>query len=194
MVCLNDNIPLIRMGCFDIGCYDPKWISSEIRHAADQIGEVGEQFPGEVAESVIGFLREHCRENVISLDLIAEQIRCCLRAIGRPHVAEALRLNAPPIYIHLGELASRAGSGFELGFYAMYGNRLELLFEYGVRVLTLGGLEDALDRLLGSGQKSRRARVCRDRMRGEMVDFARQAACLHARDSQSISLTVKHRG
>ena len=127
MVCLHDNVPLIRMGEFDIACYDQSWIGAEIRYAADRAGEGGGHFSLEVAASVIRFLSDHCRGNVIGLDAVAEQIRCCLRAIGRPEVAGALELKAPPVYIHLGELASRSGGGFELGFYSIFGARLELL-------------------------------------------------------------------
>ena len=68
MVCLHENVPLIRMGDFDIGCYDQSWIGSEIRYAANRAGEGGGQFPVDVAESVIRFLRDYCRGNVIGLD------------------------------------------------------------------------------------------------------------------------------
>ena len=191
MVCLHQNVPLIRMGEFDIGCYDQSWIGSEIRHAADRAGEDGGQFPFDVAESVIRFLRDHCRGNVIGLDAVAEQIRCCLRAIGRPGVAGALELKAPPVYVHLGELASRSGGGFELGFYAMFGARLELLLRPGMRSLTLGGLESALDLLLGPQCESRREIAERERLRGEVVEFARVAVRRYVREVGLLRLTVE---
>ncbi len=196
MVCLHENVPLIRMGDFDVGCYDQSWIGAEIRHAADRVGDVAGGFSTEVAESVIRFLRDHCRGNVIGLDAVAEQVRCCLRAIGRPGVAGALELKAPPVYVHLGELASRSGGGFELGFYAIFSARLELLLRPGIRSLTLGGLEAAIDLLAGSqpvpGEKGKRGVIAtRDRLRGEIVDFARAAVRRHVRGVGVVRLTVE---
>lgn len=191
MVCLHENVPLIRMGDFDIGCYDQSWIGSEIRYAANRAGEGGGQFPVDVAESVIRFLRDYCRGNVIGLDAVAEQIRCCLRAIGRPEVAGALELKAPPVYIHLGELASRSGGGFELGFFTVFGVRLDLLLRPGIRSLTLGGLDAALDLLVGPDRYGKLESVARDRLREEIVDFARDSVRRHVREVGVLRLTIE---
>lgn len=196
MVCLNHNIPLIRMGDFDIGGYDEAWIYSEIRSAAARVGDVEAGFSSDVAGTVIGFLRDHCLQNVVGLDLVASQVRCCLRAIGRSDVARSLKLMAPPVYLHLGELTSRSENDFELGFYRIFGARLEALLRPGVRHLTLGGVEVALDMLRGPQEglgrrKAEKEIVVRDALRDEIIAFAREALRLYGHHDGGITLVVE---
>ena len=106
-------------------------------------------------------------------------------------MAGALELKAPPVYIHLGELASRSGGGFELGFFTVFGVRLDLLLRPGIRSLTLGGLDAALDLLVGPDRYGKLESVARDRLREEIVDFARDSVRRHVREVGVLRLTIE---
>ena len=185
MVCHHDDLPLIRLGGYDIGDYDTSWISVEVRAAAMRTGSADALYSSEVAESVLGYLRHYCPRNVVDLELVAGQVCCCLRAIGHPEVAEALDLKAPPVYVHLGEIASRSAGSIELGFFQLFRSRLAGLLGPRVRSLKLGGLDAALDTLTDGLDEG-----ARETMRDEIVQLAREMA-IDLADGGDVRLTVE---
>jgi len=192
MVCVHGNLPLLQLGKYDVGGYDRHWLRTEIRTAARNVGLHNADFADDVAASILGFLEFHWEGMAIDLKEMENRVCDCLRAIGRPEVADSFQLAPPPVHIQLEELAARAGVGFELGFFRLIETRIDSVLTPTVRKIKISGVAKALA-VLGNGDCSGEAHyrsIESESQRSEIIHFVEAAIARRASEVTELRITL----
>jgi hypothetical protein len=136
MIALPSNLPLLRVGRYDLTAYEPSWLENSIREAAKSAGHGEWWFACDITRSLMLYLRNKFAGTVITLDEMAHRLRQVLERIGFKDIGDRLKLTPPLLQVSLHELALES-DGFELRFFQLLEIRMAELIDLGARHIRL---------------------------------------------------------
>lgn len=149
MISLPSVLPYIRIGSSSLALCEPEWLSDTLRNAADGT-DVPEWIVSDISRGVESFLANHYKGCYIDSSDLFERIEKALSSIGLSRIAERMDRTPPPMRVSLSDLARRAGTGYELGFFHLLGEALQSAASGGACRIELHGLRSAVRRLVGA--------------------------------------------
>lgn len=169
MIALSSQLPLLRVGRYDVPPGDGEWLEAGLRRAAREAGR-DEWWPaGDVARGILGWLRDSFPGTVITLEELSVRVRSTLENIGYEEIAARLHLAPPRLDVSLHDLAREAGGGFELEFFRLLEARLNELESLGVRTVILTNRRDGVKHLRRAKYWTRSCRA----LEQEILQFLR---------------------
>jgi hypothetical protein len=136
MIALPSNLPLLRVGRFELTAYEASWVEESIRNAAREAGHDQWWFASDITKSLMLFLRDKFAGTVITLEEMNGRIRQILSRIGFKDIGDRVNLAPPLLHLSVQDLALEA-DGFELRFFQLLEARLAELMELGTRRISL---------------------------------------------------------
>lgn len=178
MICLPHHLPLLRIGEHETADYEPEWLEQVLREAAQGAGCPHWAHQRDMAEAVFDWLKRSHVGAVVTLNDLFERLAGALRQTGYPRLAEQLNLTAPPLALHLPEVAADCFG--ELAFYTRLERRLQPLRTGAVSTLVCSGLAEVALQLAPPPASRRRRKALRTPLMigCEIRDFIRGRAGL----------------
>jgi len=136
MIALPSNLPLLRVGRYELTAYEASWVEESIKDAAKAAGHDEWWFACDITRSLMLFLRDRFAGTVITLEEMNRRIRQILGKIGFKDIGDRVNLAPPLLHVSLQELAIES-EGFELRFFQLLEHRLTELMELGARRISL---------------------------------------------------------
>lgn len=136
MIALSSNLPLLRVGRYELTAYEPSWVEDSIREAAKEAGHDEWWFACDITKSLMLFLQNKFAGTVITLEEMNRRIRQILEKIGFKDIGDRVNLCPPLLHLSLHDLAVEA-EGFELRFFQLLEDRLAELVHLGARRITI---------------------------------------------------------
>lgn len=186
MIALREQLPLLRLGREEVVHYEESWLKEIIKDAAERSGCGDSWFADDIAKGIVLYLKERFPANSIGIEELFEKIARTLRAVGFDHVAGHLEPFAPPARLSLSRLAEAAGPGFELRFFQLLGERIEVLRSQGTRQVHCSELRDAVSQLCSTRRWSRK---CQD-LQDEILDYVTTELCRARGERENVSIMV----
>ena len=125
MICLRDNLPLVRYGDGQVIPFERKWLASTLLRAAERAGYKKWWLAPHVTESVSNYLEQDLDENVVSVSHIEKAVQSVLQVIGYSDIAGHYCAPPLPARISLADVARDAGHGYELVFFDLLRTRVK---------------------------------------------------------------------
>ncbi len=147
MIALPAQLPLLRVGRYEVTTYGQDWLEENIRDAARAAGQGDWWFTPDIVRSLMIYLRERFQGTTITLEELTEKIRTTLEKIGFQEIGERVALTPPALSLSLDDLAREAGEGFELRFFQLLDARLLELAALGASDVALTASHDGVKRL-----------------------------------------------
>lgn len=169
MIAILDQNPLVEFPDGRQVPFERRWLEFCLRETATVVGMGDWRMEAHLAESVSQFLRRDYQHPILPAEKLTEFVVRALGGVGFPEVGKAFQLLPPPERLSLLEVAEAAGSGYELGFFALLSSRLRALLAAGARQIACEDLRPCVKRLR---QAKRWRRDCRG-LGEEIVDFIR---------------------
>jgi hypothetical protein len=180
MVAFKEEFPYLRCDSGQLFEFDRDWLHAAITRAADQAGYPRWWLTDHVTESIAFYLRLRNDEPAVAFSQLSQTVRYVLKVIGYKEIIPHFTPAPPPISISLVEIASEAGTGYELAFFDLLEKRINALLETGVENLKLCSLQGCVKHLRGVKTWSR---AC-DSLREEIVCFVREKLILTCADAR----------
>jgi len=176
VICLPHHLPLLRIGDHETADYEPGWLEEVLREAAHGAGYPHWNHQSDMAEAVFDWLKRSHVGAVVTLNDLFERLAGALRQTGFPRLAEQLDLTAPPLALHLPEVAADCFG--ELAFYTRLERRLQPLRTGAVSTLICSGLAEVALQLAPPPAPRRRRQPLRTPLLigCEIREFIRQRA------------------
>ncbi len=188
MICLPNQLPLLKYGDHDVVHYESRWLKDSIRAAAARAGHDDWWFATDIARAVIEYLRERFPSATITIEQLYEKIARVLNYLGWKDIASQLEAKPPPLRVSLVEIAELAGEGYELVFFGLLRQRISDLAFTGSQQIHVHGLRMAVKRLSGA---KRWTPAC-DALCDDIVTFVqREILQSESRTGAGIGLIVK---
>lgn len=146
MIALPSQLPLLRVGRYDVPAYDADWVEEGIRDAAREAGHDEWFFAADITRSLMIYLRSKFPGTVITLEDLNRRLQQILDKVGFKDIGAHLCLNPPRMQVSLRDLAEEAG-GLELHFFQLLQERLEEIMELGARSITLSHTRESVKKL-----------------------------------------------
>jgi hypothetical protein len=143
MIALPSQLPLLRVGRFDLAAYDSEWVEEGIREAAREAGHEEWFFAADITRSLMIYLRSKFPGTVITIEELNRRLQQILEKIGYQDIGNRLCLLPPEIQVSLRDIAHEA-DGLEMGFFQLLGERLEEMLGLGARRITLSHTRDGV--------------------------------------------------
>ena len=147
MIALPAQLPLLRVGRYEVTTYGQDWLEENIRDAARAAGQADWWFTPDIVRSLMIYLRERFPGSTITLDELTAKIRTILDKIGFTDIGDRVALTPPALSLSLDDLAREAGEGFELRFFQLLDARLQELASLGASDVALTASHDGVKRL-----------------------------------------------
>lgn len=147
MIALPAQLPLLRVGRYEVTTYSQDWLEENIRDAARAAGQGDWWFTPDIVRSLMIYLRERFPGTTITLDELTVKIRSVLEKIGFTDIGDRVALTPPALSLSLDDLAREAGEGFELRFFQLLDARLTELATLGAPAIALTASHDGVKRL-----------------------------------------------
>ena len=128
--------PYLQHGDCVTADYDCEWLEYVLHQAAERAG-IFIPSEREVAQGLLRYMDRYCPLRTVPLRYFFGRVRCVLREIGLPRVAEALQEQFPPIAIPLDTLAGK--NPLPLFFYAELKHRMDDLKRRGLTAYRFSG-------------------------------------------------------
>ena len=158
MIALPAQLPLLRVGRYEVTTYGQDWLEENIRDAARAAGQADWWFTPDIVRSLMIYLRERFPGSTITLDELTEKIRATLEKIGFTEIGDRVALTPPALSLSLDDLAREAGEGFELRFFQLLDARLQELADLGAPAVSLTEAHDGVKRLCAAKYWTRTCR------------------------------------
>lgn len=168
MICLPNQLPLLRYGTHEVVQYESRWLTDSIMAAAQKAGHEDWWFAHDISRAVIEYLRERFPSTFITIDQLYDKIARVLDHMGWTDIAAKLDRKPPPLKISLVEMAEVASDGFELEFFRILTRRLQDVSQTGCQQVLLFGLRDAVKHL----QRARRWTLACEMLSREIIEFS----------------------
>jgi len=168
MICLPNQLPLLRYGTHEVVQYESRWLTDSILHAAEKAGHEDWWFAKDIARAVIEYLRERFPSSFITIDQLYDKIAKVLNHMGWTDIAAKLDRKPPPVKISLIEISELAGNGYELEFFRILQRRIKDAAQAGSNQVLLFGLRDCIKHL----RRARRWTLACDQLRREVIEFS----------------------
>jgi len=186
MVAFKEEFPYLRCDSGQLFEFDRDWLQDAIKRAADEAGYPSWWLTEHVTESIAFYLRLRTDESVVAFSQLSQTVRYVLKVIGYKEIIPHFTPAPPPITIPLFDLASQAGTGYELAFFDLLEKRIQSLLETGVENLRLCSLHACVKQLCGVKVWTR---AC-DVLRSEIVCFVREKLSLAGLD-RSVQCSIR---
>lgn len=173
MIALPNQLPLLQFGDHEVVQYESRWLKDSITEAARKAGHNDWWFANEIAQAVIEYLRHRFGGTVITIDDLYEKIERVLSHLGWRDIASELEAEPPPIRISLVDVATSAGSGYELNFFQLLQQRIREVASISTGQIQLYGLRDAVKLLCGAKRWSTKCEA----LKQEIVVYVRREVC-----------------
>jgi hypothetical protein len=183
LITTRDQLPLLRINRWEVVHYEESWVLDLIRQAAARAGLRDAWIAEDIARGIVMYFKERFAHNSISIEEFFRKIDGTLRAIGFADVAGNLRKSAPPTHLSLSRMAEEAGSGYELFFFQLLGERLEEARRRGTTQVFCRELREAVTRICAAKRWNRRC----EELQSEILDYL---ATGMARDSGDADVTI----
>jgi len=168
----NDNIAWVRFDDGHLAPFDEQRLALSIHSVAERIGQADWWLAESIAAAVHVYATK-CRKNsVIPSGEIAKIVASVLSMLGFEDLSVAYANNERRTAIHLGELAVRVGTAFELEFFRQLDRALGVVADRRLTVLKVDGLRACVMQLRGA---ERWTAGCR-RFAEEIVEYVRERA------------------
>jgi hypothetical protein len=169
MIAFRNYLPLVkhRDGC--VTAFQRDWLRSSLEAAAGKAGYQKWWLAEHVTESVEHYLETHITDPVVSSQTLGHAVRSVLHVIGYPEVADQFQPAPPLVDVYLTELAADAGTGYELAFFTLFGQKLDELQQRRIQHARCVGLHACVKSLSGAKAWSPSCRILRD----QIVEFVR---------------------
>ena len=125
MICLRNNLPLVRLEDGDVVEFDHGWLGVALAEAALEAGHAKWQHTRDVVVSIALFLELDYDGTTVTHQQIAALIETAVSELGYGEIAPHFRLAAPPVRISLDDVARDAGHSYELRFFDILRTRLQ---------------------------------------------------------------------
>ena len=158
MIALPAQLPLLRVGRYEVTTYGQDWLEENIRDAARAAGQADWWFTPDIVRSLMIYLRERFPGSTITLDELTAKIRGILEKIGFTEIGDRVALTPPALSLSLDDLAREAGEGFELRFFQLLDARLQELADLGAPAVSLTESHDGVKRLCAAKYWTRTCR------------------------------------
>jgi hypothetical protein len=136
MIALPSQLPLLRVGRYELTTYEAAWVEDSIKDAAREAGHDEWWFACDITRSLMMYLRNKFPGTAITIEEMNRRIRQILAKIGFQDIGDRVNLAPPLLHVSLHDLAMEA-EGYELRFFQLLEERLAELMELGVRRITL---------------------------------------------------------
>lgn len=136
MIALPSNLPLLRVGRYELVTYGAEWVEESIKDAAREAGHDEWWFACDITRSLMLFLRNKYAGTAITLEDMNRRIQQILSKIGFKDIGDRVQLSPPQLNLSLHDLALEA-DGFELRFFQLLDERLAELVQLGARHIAL---------------------------------------------------------
>lgn len=186
MICIVGNLPVLKVGHHHVIGYDTDWIDEALKRAAIASNRQDFPFIDDIRDGVMHYLEHRCSLRVLPLDDLYERMRIMLRKIGCDAIASNLTPLAPPITVSLIKSAREAGNGFELVFFCLLTEEINLLRECGAESICFCDIEESASIMRG-GKKTTKAH---QQLCSEIVAFLESFRDHSAVQERQITLTV----
>lgn len=147
MIALPAQLPLLRVGRYEVTTYGQDWLEHHISSAARAAGQGDWWFTPDIVRSLMIYLRERFPGSTITLEELTAKIRHILDKIGFNEIGERVALTPPALSFSLDDLAREAGEGFELRFFQLLDARLQELADLGAPAVALTAAHEGVKRL-----------------------------------------------
>ncbi len=137
-------MPVLQVGEHQISDYDTYWIRRSIEDAARNANQPHFSFVDDVYDGIVFYLENKCSLRLLKLEDLYKRIRHTLKRIGCEAIANALKIESPPITISLERAAIEAGNGFELAFYQILNTEMLTLKELGAREVFFSEIRESI--------------------------------------------------
>lgn len=140
-------MPILQVGEYQVINYDTFWIRRAIDNAVRRSGLNEFIFVDDIYDGIIYYLENNCSLRLLPLEALFDRIRHTLKRIGYESIANALKIESPPITISLERAATQAGSGYELAFYNILQQEMKKLKELGSQEIFFSDLKESVLKL-----------------------------------------------
>ncbi|MES2708217.1 MAG: hypothetical protein V4726_16610 [Verrucomicrobiota bacterium] len=147
MIALAAQLPLLRVGRYEVTTYGQDWLEENIRRAARAAGEGEWLFTEDIVSSLLVYLRERFAGSAITLEELSGKIRAILEKIGFGDIGQCVKLTPPALSLSLDDLAREAGEGFELRFFQLLDARVSELAALHAPSVALTASREGVKRL-----------------------------------------------
>jgi hypothetical protein len=186
VIALRDSLPLLRQSENEHCSIRKEWICLCLFRAAEKAGYRRWWLAEHVAATVLCYLSKTYGSNVVTPEELHEIVVRALQAIGYAEVALLLEEVIPPFELSLSDLAEEAGPGYELAFFRLLKERIQLAFCDRASSLEIYGLQSCVRHLQSVKTWSRGCSL----LRNEIVNFLR-AHLERANVKIDIHLTIR---
>lgn len=186
MITIRDQLPLLRINRWEVVHYEESWVLDLIQQAAARAGLRDAWIAEDIARGIVIYFKERFAHNSISIEEFFGKIDGTLRAIGFANVAGNLRRSAPPAHVSLSRVAEEAGSGYELLFFQLLGERLVEARRRGTTQVFCLELREAVTKLCAAKKWNRRC----EELQAEILDYLSSGMTRDTEDSD-VSILVR---
>lgn len=169
MIALPSQLPLLRVGRYEVASYGQDWLEENIRCAARAAGQGDWWFTPDIVRSLLIYLRERFPGSAITLEELSGKIRAVLEKIGFDDISQCVALTPPALSFSLDDLAREAGEGFELSFFQLLDTRLSELNALRAPSVALTASREGVKRLCAAKTWNQTCRA----LENEIVQFLR---------------------
>jgi hypothetical protein len=184
MIALIDGMPLVSLPDGSNCLFDKRWIIDSIQLAAERSGHGRWWLAGHIAESVALYLHEDFEGSAVKIPELQDAVIRVLSTLGFGDIAEAFELTDPPEVLSLADLARQAGTGYELAFFGLLGDRMRRLAESKAARLEIRDLSGCV-RMIGKRRGTVRG------LREEIVGFIRHLGEAAGKDRSGVALEIQ---
>ncbi len=146
MIALPSQLPLLRVGPFELTTYEGAWIAKCIRAAAARAGHEDWWIAEDIARGVLVYLEQRFPATAITIQELEDKICRTLAKIGFDDVAAHVSVDPPLIRVNLSDLA-RQSDGIELVFFQLLDHRVTQLQTVGAKRVSLTATKAAIKHL-----------------------------------------------
>ena len=173
MICLAGNLPALQVGNQQVAGYDTGWIAESLLRAASACDRQDFPFINDIRDGILHYLENRCPLRVFALEDLFERMRVMLRKIGCHAMADHLTPLAPPVTVSLIGPAREAGNGYELIFFRLLVEEINLLKEAGAESICFCHLTECLQ-VLGCVQNGKASAQLGDEIIAFLKRFDKQ--------------------
>ncbi len=183
MIALPSQLPLLRVGPFELTTYEGSWIATCIRSAAARAGHADWWIAEDIARGVVAYLETRFPATAITIEQLEAKICRTLEKIGFQDVAAEITVDPPMIRVNLHDLA-RQSEGIELVFFKLLDHRVCQLQTVGAKKLSLTGTKAAIKQLRATKHWNTHCSA----LENEIVHLVRRRLARHADGNYELQL------
>ena len=174
MICLAGNLPALQIGHQQVAGYQTGWIDESLVRAAEACNRKDFPFIDDIRDGILHYLEIRCPLRVFALEDLFERMRSMLRKIGCEAIAEHLKALAPPVTVSLIGPARDAGNGYELVFFRLLSEEIQLLRDSGAEEIHFCNLKECVEILNCGKGMSKACKLLTDEITGFLERFDKQ--------------------